>query len=213
LGPPPPRDRYDWTRRKSSERSEPPNADIYNTLTPLLVSSLLAPFFASLIAVESFVAGSIFALATTFILVGSTKIVTVLVTYSDLLVGAPCRLFGGFLFDRAQNKPVTLDFGAGFLKTRIIGPPIPADEEKLWRKGIELDKPSVWEVDWDKIDPSKYPVILASGGVKAVGESSKFARRVTEAVDLFVGRYLVLIATGYLGVKFLHFKIFPDFPF
>lgn len=163
--------------------------------------------------VESFVAGSIFALATTFILVGSTKIVTVLVTYSDLLVGAPCRLFGGFLFDRAQNKPVTLDFGAGFLKTRIIGPPIPADEEKLWRKGIELDKPSVWEVDWDKIDPSKYPVILASGGVKAVGESSKFARRVTEAVDLFVGRYLVLIATGYLGVKFLHFKIFPDFPF
>jgi len=37
-------------------------------------------------------------------------------------------------------------------------------------------------------------------------------RQVLEAVDSFVGRYLVLVATFYLAVKFLHFKVFPDFP-
>ena len=36
--------------------------------------------------VETFLAGSIFALATTFILVGSTKLLTVITTYFDLLV-------------------------------------------------------------------------------------------------------------------------------
>lgn len=36
--------------------------------------------------VETFLAGSIFALATTFILVGSTKLLTVIITYFDLLV-------------------------------------------------------------------------------------------------------------------------------
>ena len=50
--------------------------------------------------VETFVAGTIFALASTFILVGSTKLVTVIVTYADLFVGAPSRLFGNFFFDR-----------------------------------------------------------------------------------------------------------------
>ena len=34
-----------------------------------------------------------------------------------------------------------------------------------------------------------------------------------EALDLFVGRYLVVLATGYILVKFVHFKVFPDFPF
>lgn len=188
-------------------------AEGYNKNPHTLSHTRVDTLAATLVAIQTFIAGSIFALATTFILVGSTKIVTVLVTYSDLLVGAPCRLLGGFFFDRAQEKPVTLDIGAGFFKTRVFGPPVPLSEEKLWRKGIELDKPSVWEVDWDNISPSKYPIILTSGSIKAVGESSKFVRKVTEAVDLFVGRYLVLIASGYLGVKFLHFKIFPDFPF
>ena len=33
-----------------------------------------------------------------------------------------------------------------------------------------------------------------------------------DAVDLFVGRYLVLWVTAYIGLKFLHFKVLPDFP-
>jgi hypothetical protein len=37
-------------------------------------------------------------------------------------------------------------------------------------------------------------------------------REVLEAIDAFVGRYLVLWASLYLTIKFLHFKVFPDFP-
>jgi hypothetical protein len=41
---------------------------------------------------------------------------------------------------------------------------------------------------------------------------SKFFREFIEGLDLFVGRYLVLIASGYIIVKVIHFKVFPDFP-
>jgi hypothetical protein len=37
-------------------------------------------------------------------------------------------------------------------------------------------------------------------------------REFIEGLDLFVGRYLVLIASGYIILKFVHFKVFPDFP-
>ena len=37
-------------------------------------------------------------------------------------------------------------------------------------------------------------------------------REILDALDLFVGRYLVLWATAYIALKFIHFKIFPDFP-
>jgi hypothetical protein len=55
-------------------------------------------------------------------------------------------------------------------------------------------------------------IVVLAGGVKAVGETSKVIKEVLEALDLFVGRYLTLIATGYIGIKFIHFKVFPDFP-
>ena len=45
-----------------------------------------------------------------------------------------------------------------------------------------------------------------------MGETSKIVREGFEALDLFVGRYLTLIVTEYIGFKFLHFKVFPDFP-
>ena len=163
--------------------------------------------------VETFVAGTIFALASTFILVGSTKLVTVIVTYADLFLGGPCRIFGGFVFDRAQGKPVTLDVGFGFFKTRLIGPKIPKEEEKRWRRSKSDDDDEGWDVDWDKLDAAQIPVVVASGSVKGVGEVSKFTRQVMDSIDSFVGRYLVLLMTGYVAVKFLHFKIFPNFPF
>ena len=40
----------------------------------------------------------------------------------------------------------------------------------------------------------------------------KIFREFIEGLDLFVGRYLVLIASGYIIVKVIHFKVFPDFP-
>ncbi len=154
--------------------------------------------------VETFLAGTIFALASTFILVGSTKIVSVLITYADVLVGAPARLFGGFAFDRAKGKPVTLDIGFGPFKKRIVGPGSPKDEKKE----------ETWEdfFDISQVENKDLPIVVASGTVKAFGETSKVTREVLEGIDLFVGRYLTLIATGYIGIKFLHFKVFPDFP-
>lgn len=106
--------------------------------------------------VETFLAGAIFALATTFILIGSTKLVTVLVTYTDFVFGLPSRLFGGFIFDRAQGKPVTLDIGIGPLQTRVIGPP----------KDKELPALKV-----EEISPLAWLVLLMSGTVNYFGKT------------------------------------------
>mmetsp|Transcript_11446 Transcript_11446/g.31705 ORF Transcript_11446/g.31705 Transcript_11446/m.31705 type:complete len:358 (-) Transcript_11446:563-1636(-) len=153
--------------------------------------------------VETFLAGVVFSLATTFILVGSTKILTVIFTYADFLLGAPCRLLGGFTFDRATGKPVTLDFGVGPFKTRVLGPKA---EEMNTDERVDLGL-----VLSERGLPALL-LILLSGGIKAVGTTVGFARSVLDAIDLFVGRYLVLWVTAYIGLKFLHFKVFPDFP-
>jgi len=157
--------------------------------------------------VETFLAGTIFALATTFILVGSTKLVTIIVTYADFFLGVPCRSLGGFAFDRALGKPVTLDIGFSFFKTRIIGPKDEdIEEEQKSKKAAKAGGEGT-------IDLGDNPVLtIVTGGVKSVGEASRIVREIIEAIDLFVGRYLVLYASGYIALKFLHFKIFPNFP-
>ena len=149
--------------------------------------------------VETFLAGAIFATATTFILIGSTKLVTVIVTYTDFLLGLPSRLIGGFAFDRAQGKPVTLDIGFGPFKTRLIGPADPKEGEKVEFKFFEASIPTML-------------VLILSGALNVFGKVLELIRELLEALDTFVGRYLVLWASFYLVVKFLHFKVFPDFP-
>jgi len=156
--------------------------------------------------VETFLAGTVFALATTFILVGSTKILTVLLTYTDFFLGAPLRLFGGFIFDRARDKPVTLDIGLGPFKTRVIGPKDVEGEKNT------KDNTYDYSVDLSGTKPEKLPVVILSGGVKAAGQSIGLLREILDAIDLFVGKSLILWATTYVGIKFIHFKIFPDFP-
>jgi hypothetical protein len=106
--------------------------------------------------VETFLAGAIFALATTFILIGSTKLVTVLITYTDFIFGLPSRLFGGFIFDRAQGKPVTLDIGLGPFQSRVIGPP----------KDKEIPALKV-----EEISPLAWLVLLVSGTVNYFGKT------------------------------------------
>ncbi len=108
--------------------------------------------------VETFLAGTVFALATTFILVGSTKILTVILTYADFLVGGPLRLFGGFAFDRARGKPVVLDIGLGPFKTRVIGP-----------KDVVVDKDDDWSVDFSDVGPGDPAVLVISGSAKVLG--------------------------------------------
>lgn len=119
--------------------------------------------------VETFLAGTIFALATTFILVGSTKLIQIIAFYGDLIVGGPCRLLGGFFFDRARGEPVTLDVSFfGFFKTRLVGPPVDFKEEEI-KKATGQTK----LVDFDKVTPAEVPLLVLSGGVKLVGDASK----------------------------------------
>lgn len=120
-------------------------------------------------SVETFLAGTIFALATTFILVGSTKLIQIIAFYGDLIVGGPCRLLGGFFFDRARGEPVTLDVSFfGFFKTRLVGPPVDFKEEEI-KKATGQAK----LVDFDKVTPAEVPLLVLSGGVKLVGDASK----------------------------------------
>lgn len=153
--------------------------------------------------VETFLAGTVFALATTFILVGSTKLLTVIFTYVDFFVGGPLRLFGGFFFDRARGKPVLLDIGLGPFKTRVIGP---KDVEK------DDDKKFDYAVNFSEVNPKTLPVVFLSGGTKFLGQTIGLSREILDAIDLFVGKSLILWVTAYVGIKFLHFKVFPDFP-
>jgi hypothetical protein len=112
--------------------------------------------------VETFLAGVVFSLATTFILVGSTKILTVIITYTDFLVGGPFRFLGGFSFDRARGKPVTLDIGFGPFKTRVVGP-----KDYV----VDDDKKFDYAVDFSKTKPADIAVLFLSGGVKIAGDA------------------------------------------
>jgi len=154
--------------------------------------------------VETFLAGTVFSLATTFILVGSTKLLTVIFTYADFFVGGPLRLFGGFFFDRARGKPVILDIGLGPFKTRIIGP----------KDGGESKTNGNYDysVNFNETSPTELVVVILSGGIKFVGQSVGLLREFLDAIDLFVGKSLILWVTAYVGIKFIHFKVFPDFP-
>jgi hypothetical protein len=106
--------------------------------------------------VETFLAGVIFALATTFILIGSSKILSVIAIYADFLLGFPSRLLGGFVFDRASGKPVTLDIGFGPFKTRLVGPPKEQDTQ---------------EKDLSKLSIPGFIVLFFSGVLKFSGQA------------------------------------------
>ena len=110
--------------------------------------------------VETFLAGVIFSLATVFILIGSTKIVTIIITYTDFIIGLPARLFGGFAYDRALGKPVTLDIGLGPFKTRLVGPPVKEGEEEGSK-----------DIDLTSLSPLNLATVIVSGGVKFTGEA------------------------------------------
>lgn len=53
-------------------------------------------------------------------------------------------------------------------------------------------------------------LLLIFGTVRVAGGTSKVCRQTAEALDTFVGRYLLLTTVGYIGIKLLHFKVFPD---
>ena len=55
--------------------------------------------------VETFLAGTIFAIASNFILLGSTKILSILFIYADAITGMPTRFVGNALKKLPSNSP------------------------------------------------------------------------------------------------------------
>lgn len=51
------------------------------------------------------------------------------------------------------------------------------------------------------------------GSLLSVGKVSGGIRQIAEGIDLFVGRYLLLTTVAYVGIKFVHFKIWDPIPF
>ena len=63
--------------------------------------------------VETFVAGTIFAIASNFILLGSTKIISVLFIYFDAFTGLPTRFIGSQLKEKTSKDSAVNKFGSG----------------------------------------------------------------------------------------------------
>lgn len=76
-------------------------------------------------------------------------------------VGIPSRTFGGFFYDRALGRPVTLDIGFGPLKSRILGP---SDEVLAEQK----EKEELVDLS----SPVTLLVVLTSGTVNIVGKTA-----------------------------------------
>lgn len=132
---------------------------LYEAVVPFVQTKGLSWVLPLHETVETFLAGTIFALASNFILLGSTKIISVLFIYADALTGFPARLLGS---------------------------------------GIK------------KASSSNKPLDLVGSGIKVYGDILGTSRKLIENVDTFVGRYLVIATTAYIGFKFLHYKVFND---
>jgi hypothetical protein len=131
---------------------------IYEAVIPFIQQKGISWIFPLHETLETFLAGTIFAVASNFILLGSTKVITVLLIYIDALFGIPVRVIGALL-----SKFNSL--------------------------------------------PGKVGNVL-----KFSGEAFGAIRRSIEAIDTFVGRYLVFGTTAYVLLKFLHYKVFSNFP-
>lgn len=85
---------------------------IYEAVVPFVRTKGLSWVLPLHETVETVLAGTIFAIASNFILLGSTKILSVLFIYADALTGMPARFLGGQA-KRRLNGPGAV-VGAGF---------------------------------------------------------------------------------------------------
>tara|TARA_B110001452_G_scaffold220271_1_gene192486 strand:- start:640 stop:993 length:354 start_codon:yes stop_codon:yes gene_type:complete len=102
-------------------------------------------------------------------------------------------------------------------------PPAPVETEPKPKDGLSFlgifspkpkKLPPTFEavVRANKDEPSQLATLVVFGSVRAVGELSKGVRVLAEGIDVFVGRYLLLTTVGYVGLKFVHYKLFDPFP-
>jgi len=153
--------------------------------------------------VETFLAGTVFAVATNFILLGSTKIITVLATYADIFLGFPFRVVGGVGWRRLEDRALEA--------MKAAAPPEPP--RPWWRgKKPRPEVPLEEVVNASSGTNGGKAQLAVWGSLLAVGQTANFFRQAVEAVDVFVGRYLLITTVTYVGIKFVHFKLFDPFP-
>jgi len=212
--------------------------DAYNEYSPLIAAALLRvrlemcvleSFFSEAIlpfiqrnglswvlplheTVETFVAGTVFAVAVNFVLLGSTKVLTVVVTYIDVFIGWPLRATSGFFIDRLDGKPlirlpdlpkIQAPWDLGEAKQREDGGASSEDAKR------EMERLASKVQQYERRPDVVYSLFVVT---KLGGDIGRAARKTVEALDLFVGRYLVLLTVAYVAIKFVHFKVWPDFP-
>lgn len=76
---------------------------VYESIIPFVKARGLSWVFPLKETLETFIAGTVFAVATNLVLIGSTKIITIVVSYADFFLGFPIRLVFGFTADRLKG--------------------------------------------------------------------------------------------------------------
>jgi len=153
---------------------------------------------------ETFVAGCVFCVASNFLLIGSTKILSVLLTFTDLILGIPSRILSRFMLDRLAFKPLfqlpKIQFEM-FNSNSITNQQ--TSQQNLDSKANSLSniRTDSWAIF--------YPI---AGFLFVLGEFSGSCRKIVETIDIIVGRYLISTSILYISFKILHFKIIPEFP-
>jgi len=176
---------------------------VYEAIIPFIREKGLSWVLPLHETVETFLAGVIFAVASNFILIGSTKLVTVIFTYGDLFLGFPFRFLGGIGWRSLEE---------GAIPPKPVEDPPPSLLARLFRKEPERLPPTLDEVIKANEEPLGVAGIVVWGSMRVVGELSRNLRRGIEVLDLFVGRYLLLTTVAYVGIKFVHYKVFDPFP-
>jgi hypothetical protein len=77
---------------------------VYEAIIPFIKENGLSWVLPLHETVETFLAGTVFAIGTNFILLGSTKIITVIATYADIFFGFPFRIVGGLGWRTLEDK-------------------------------------------------------------------------------------------------------------
>ena len=142
--------------------------------------------------VETFLAGTIFAIASNFILLGSTKILTVLFIYADTLTGMPTRAIGGGIKKISKDKSAT----------NVVGNVLKAYGEIIGKQCVATSPTYIFFSSMIH----KCLIITYVTKHQTIGTLRNFI----ENTDSFVGKYLVIITTIYIAFKFAHFKLFND---
>ena len=181
---------------------------VYEAIVPFIKENGLSWVLPVHETVETFLAGTVFAIASNFILIGSTKIVTVIFTYGDVFLGFPFRVVGGLGWKGLEANVPEKE------------PPVPVEEEPqdFLAKLFPEEKPKYQPPSLQKVvrantgAPAQTAQLVFWGALRGVGEVSKSVREGIELLDIFVGRYLLLTTVAYVGIKFVHFKLWDPFP-